>query len=623
MPIISQVRRGSWNLRLQVFLIYLVLTLGAVTMVYPFMVMISGSFKSEVDSVDYDVIPRYFYDESMLFSKYEQARYYEDLVLFNSCTGQGLDTFRDIKPPTNPKTKLVEEWRAFLGSEKLPVYYWQLGQQYSLTGKFMPLMQRRYMDFAAKEFKGDLDAYNRSFNSTVIAWFYAAPTRERFIDKRYIAAPGVPNDFFLRFKQQQEPWHRIYQSVQDIYRFNFLSLKYGSDIKDYNGLHGTNYKSYREIILPQRVPAGGMERADWLEFVRVNLNLVFVNIAPEAIGDYRAMIRGKYNNDSKVLDDAYDGAVTSFDQLQFPTNKSIVAPSVVDMDLFVKKGDPKYLSITGPDFLFRKSLQAKYGSIEKLNRSLGTSYTSFATVDAPVFESDWATNQAHGWDIRKEFMVRNYSMVINYVLLHGRGVFNTFMFCLLAVVVALTVNPIAAYAMSRYALPSTYKILLFMMATTAFPAVVTMIPNFLLLKQLGLLNTFWALFLPGVASGYSIFLLKGFFDSLPRELYESASLDGASEWVMFWKITMALSKPILAVLALGAFTGAYGMFMYAFTVCQDQSMWTLMVWLYRLQTNAHMAVSYAALLIAAVPTLIVFIASQNVILRGIIVPQEK
>ena len=65
----------------------------------------------------------------------------------------------------------------------------------------------------------------------------------------------------------------------------------------------------------------------------------------------------------------------------------------------------------------------------------------------------------------------------------------------------------------------------------AFPAVVTMIPNFLLLRDLGLLNTFAALLLPGMANGYSIFLLKGFFDSLPRELYEAAEIDGANEWI--------------------------------------------------------------------------------------------
>jgi multiple sugar transport system permease protein len=161
------------------------------------------------------------------------------------------------------------------------------------------------------------------------------------------------------------------------------------------------------------------------------------------------------------------------------------------------------------------------------------------------------------------------------------------------------------------------------MATMAFPAEVTMIPSFLLLKKLHLLNTFWALVLPAMANGFSIFLLKGFFDSLPRELYEAAEIDGAGEWTKFWVITMSLSRPILAVLALGAFTFAYTEFMMALVIIPDPQMWTMMVWLFQLQTFAHPSVIYASLVIAAIPTLIIFLLCQRLIIRGIVVPVEK
>ena len=118
-------------------------------------------------------------------------------------------------------------------------------------------------------------------------------------------------------------------------------------------------------------------------------------------------------------------------------------------------------------------------------------------------------------------------------------------------------------------------------------------------------------------------MLICFFDSLPKELYEAADIDGATEWNKFWIITMNLSKPILAVVALGAFSAAYSNFMYAFILCQDRDMWTLMVWLYQLQQFSSQGVVFASLIIAAIPTLIVFICFQNVILRGIVVPTEK
>ena len=86
---------------------------------------------------------------------------------------------------------------------------------------------------------------------------------------------------------------------------------------------------------------------------------------------------------------------------------------------------------------------------------------------------------------------------------------------------------------------------------------------------------------------------------------------------------MNLSKPILAVIALGAFTGAYGAFMMALVIIPDESMWTLMVWISQLQAGAHGAVVYASLVIAALPTFLVFALCQNIIIRGIVVPTEK
>ncbi len=152
-----------------------------------------------------------------------------------------------------------------------------------------------------------------------------------------------------------------------------------------------------------------------------------------------------------------------------------------------------------------------------------------------------------------------------------------------------------------------------------------MIPGFLLMRDLNLLNTLFALILPGMASGYSIFLLKGFFDSIPTELYEAADIDGAGEFSKFYSIALPMSKPILAVIALGAFNGAYGGFMWAFLVCQDPKMWTIMVWMYEFQANnaSNSALVMAALALVSIPTLLMFIFCQKIIMRGIIVPSMK
>lgn len=231
----------------------------------------------------------------------------------------------------------------------------------------------------------------------------------------------------------------------------------------------------------------------------------------------------------------------------------------------------------------------------------------------------------HGWRDFFESSFANYKLVGDYLFLRGRAFVNTIILVLLSVLASLTVNPLAAYALSRFELKGTESILLFLLATMAFPAAVTAIPGFLLIRDLGLLNTFAALVLPTVASGMSIFILKGFFDALPRELYEAASIDGASEWMVFLKITLPMTTPILAVNALNSFIHAYSSWEWAFLVCQKESHWTLAVWMYQLsQTFAHQPwCVMAGFVVVSLPTAIVFLVCQKVILRGIVLPSMK
>ena len=145
------------------------------------------------------------------------------------------------------------------------------------------------------------------------------------------------------------------------------------------------------------------------------------------------------------------------------------------------------------------------------------------------------------------------------------------------------------------------------------------------MRDLGMLNTFFALVLPGAANGLAIFILKGFFDSLPPELFEAATIDGAKEWQIFLHVTMPMVKPILAVNALGAFIAAYEGWQWALIVCQNPKMWTLAVWMYQVSQKWSPTpwMTSAGYVIISIPTLIVFLGCQRIILRGIIIPQMK
>ncbi len=229
---------------------------------------------------------------------------------------------------------------------------------------------------------------------------------------------------------------------------------------------------------------------------------------------------------------------------------------------------------------------------------------------------------------RRDFLrscVANYRLVGQYLFQRGRAFTNTLLLVILSVLAHLTVNPLAAYALSRFRMRGTEKILLFLLATMAFPAAVTAIPGFLLVRDLGLLNTLAALVLPTVASGMGIFILKGFFDALPRELYEAAAIDGASEWTVFRKITLPMTTPILAVNALNSFVAAYNSWEWAFLVCQEESNWTLAVWMYQMsqQMGGQPWCVMAGFVLVSIPTAVVFLVCQKVILRGIVLPSMK
>ena len=435
------------------------------------------------------------------------------------------------------------------------------------------------------------------------------------------------------FCSQQPAAYRYWFSVEGFFRRQFLESRY-SDIQRYNQSHGTAYTDYSDVPLHRSFPteANLSVQNDWKLFVQTILHLKWITIKETGLPGYRAYLKTKYGSPAN-LSRVWNQPMATFNAIQFPAWHS-ASPQSADLDAYISGWtDPQSLTtfqapldslqIASVEFLFRDYLLNKYKNIETLNQTIGSSFQDILDIAPPQYDQHVKAFQSIKRDLRWEFSTRNFVKVLDFMLYHGRGVWNTFIYCGLSICLALIVNPLAAYALSRYRLKNAYALLFFMLITMAFPPMVTQIPIFIMLRDLNMLNTFAALVLPGMAHGYSIFLLKGFFDSLPRELYESASMDGANEWTMFWNITMSLSKPILAVIALSAFTAAYSNFMFALLLCQDEKMWTIMVWLYQLQLNSGQGVIFASLLLAALPTFLVFAFCQNIIMRGIVVPSEK
>jgi multiple sugar transport system permease protein len=593
-------------------------------MVYPFVLMLATSVTSGVDVNNFQAIPSYIYDNGMLFSKYAEDKYLGDFQIINDNYQSDFAKLEEVAPPklnpNDPKVKaLVRDWQEFLKS--LSLDYKQVGFTGYLGSPSRTL--NLYRKWLVKRFDNDIAKCNRAYLEENESFQQVMAPFERPSKRDWQPDNSAKMRDWMAFKSQLPAEFHIPSGCDSIYATFLKEDRYDGDISNLNKAYGTNYKNFYQVHLASSIPSQPAERGDWEEFVRNMLPFRYMKISDSALAPYRSFLKGRYST-IEHLNKRYEKHYASFDQVKIPTSLPAEGAELLDYTDFVRKIVPiTAVKAVNIENLYREHLLTEYGSLNRVNDTYNLHAASVLDISTPVYASDWVHVNQHAKALRMDFLTRNYVMVIDYIVLHGRAVFVTVIFILAVILTHLIVNPLCAYSLSRYNLRYSYKVLLFLLATMAFPAEVTMIPNFLMLKNFHMLNTFWALILPGMASGFSIFLLKGFFDSLPRELYEAGLIDGASEARMFWKITIPLSKPIFAVIALQSFTSAYGAFMFALLVCQNPKMWTIMVWLYELQITAPKYVTMAALTVAALPTLLVFIFAQNIIMRGIILPSYK
>jgi ABC-type glycerol-3-phosphate transport system permease component len=179
----------------------------------------------------------------------------------------------------------------------------------------------------------------------------------------------------------------------------------------------------------------------------------------------------------------------------------------------------------------------------------------------------------------------------------------------------------AAYAFARFDFPGReifYYLVIFLLM---IPAVLTLVPSFLLVKSLGLMNTRWALILPYVAGGQvlAIFIMRAFFAGLPEELFEAARIDGAGEIGAFWRIALPLTRPILITIAIMQVLSTWNDYVWPFLVVQDDSLKTLVVGLVIFQGRfyTNWGPLMAGYTLASLPLLILFLVGMRYFIEGL------
>ncbi len=213
---------------------------------------------------------------------------------------------------------------------------------------------------------------------------------------------------------------------------------------------------------------------------------------------------------------------------------------------------------------------------------------------------------------------QNYAEVTR-VLPFGRYFLNSFIVATSVTALQLVVCSMAAYAFARLRFPGRDLLFLAFLGALMVPSQVTLIPRFLLMRELGWFNTYQALILPFVFSSFGTFLLRQYFLTLPRELEEAARIDGASYFQNYWLIAMPLARPALAALAIFTFINEWNSFLWPLIVTTRPEMNTLIVGLNTLrgQYNTAWNLLMAGSVIAIVPILLVFALGNRYFIKGI------
>ncbi|WP_435596098.1 carbohydrate ABC transporter permease [Streptomyces albogriseolus] len=175
----------------------------------------------------------------------------------------------------------------------------------------------------------------------------------------------------------------------------------------------------------------------------------------------------------------------------------------------------------------------------------------------------------------------------------------------------------AAYALSKLRPAFGALILGGILATLMVPAQALVVPKYLTVADLGLLNDPLAIWLPAVANAFNLYLLKRFFDQLPRDVLEAAEIDGAGKLRTLWSIVLPLSRPVLGVVSIFALVAVWQDFLWPLMVFSDTGKQPISVALVQLSQNIQLTVLIAAMVIASIPMVALFLVFQRHIIAGI------
>ncbi|MCC6454573.1 MAG: carbohydrate ABC transporter permease [Caldilineaceae bacterium] len=228
----------------------------------------------------------------------------------------------------------------------------------------------------------------------------------------------------------------------------------------------------------------------------------------------------------------------------------------------------------------------------------------YATFWGPAFPLHWS-NYIDAWR-RLDDSILN-TIIVGLVSAFGVTLFGS----------------LAAYVFARHTFPGRDTFFFAIIALLMIPGVLTLIPLFLLVKDMGLLNTYWVLILPYIAGGqaFAIFVLRSFIASQPEEIFESARIDGANEFTIYARITLPMAKPILGTLAILSLLSTWNDYIWPSVTLRNPELWTISLQLVSFSSQWASLQQYgpmfAGYVIASIPLFLLFVFTMRLFIEGL------
>ena len=200
-----------------------------------------------------------------------------------------------------------------------------------------------------------------------------------------------------------------------------------------------------------------------------------------------------------------------------------------------------------------------------------------------------------------------------------RYMLNSFFVSATVTIVALFFHTMAGYALARLRFPGREIIFLAIFSTFLVSLPVVIVPLFIIVKAMGMINSYAGLIVPAIFNAFGIFLLRQYYLSLPREIEEAAVIDGAGYWRIYWSIILPLSRPMISALAILFFLANWNSFLWPLTITSNPNLWMVQVGIanFKSQYSASWNYMMAASTIVAIPTLILFVIFQRQIMDSL------